>query len=204
MQSDYETYLGKIDAEKDSAPRLVQSLDGTTRENGYARPEGAEFDVDVDHLFGASPAYVRIKRENPTHRLILWMRLNGHKPKEIATTLRITPQTVYNVQGQPWFQEAFIRISTEQGKDAVQTFLEGAVLPAVIRIEELAKTSMLDTVKLAADKELLDRFFGKPVVKTENKNETRVENVIFDVEKLKAEKVKLEIQLRSRIGGGTN
>lgn len=199
--------LGRL-AEEASPPRVVQQADGTPRASEYVRPAGEKgWEGDpkegVDALFGDSAAYVRVKKERPQHRLMLWMRLNGHKPKEIAAMLGVTPQTVYNVEGQPWFQEAFCRLSQEMGKDAVQTFLQGEVLPAVQRISELAKMAESEPVRLAANNALIDRFLGKPAVHVKQEISGQVDNVVYDAAKLLEEQRRNEAILRSR-GIGTN
>lgn len=200
----YSTFLNSLDEAGESpSSRVVQRMDNTLAENPNARPEGAEF-VDVDALFGKSPAYVKIQREKPQHRMILWLTLQTNKPKEIAAALRITPQTVYNVMGQPWFQEAFTRLSSELGSSSTTKFLEGAVLPALQRVENLARTAEQESVKLAANQDLINRFLGKATTKLEVKSETRVENVVYDVEKLKEERRRLQEQLKNRGVGGAN
>ncbi len=212
MSTDVDILLGKLSVSESPSGRPVQGLDTTlgaaSPVNPYRHPQGTSgFDkaADVDGLFKSSAAYVRYKKENPTHRLILWMRLNGQKPKEIALQLGITPQTVYNVQGQPWWQEAFCRLSTEMGKDAVTTFLEGEVLPALVRTVELAQSADEASVRLAANREILDRFLGKSVAKTETKISGGSTVTVFDVAKLQEESKALDEQLRARgISTGAN
>lgn len=206
MHDSADVELGKMYRElSPPPPRSVHRADGTIAESPYLHPEGTPgYDENqVDGLFGASASYVKIKKESPTHRLILWMRMQGHKPKEIAAALRITPQTVYNVQGQPWFQEAFVRLSTEQGKDAVTTFLEGEVLPAMERTAALARSADSDAVKLAANREILDRFLGKSTVKIESKNSGTIDHIVHNADALQKEYAENQKKLAAR-GLGIN
>ncbi len=158
----------------------------------------------VDSLFNSTPAYVAIKKERPQHRLILWLTLQGHKPKEISATVRCTVQTVYNVQNQPWFQEAFCKLAAETGKDAVKTFLEGQVLPALQRTVALATSAESEAVRLAANKEVLDRFLGKPTVHVDSKSENKTTLTVQDGAAIQDEMRRLDEQLKARgisIGG---
>src|ERR1035437_9891288 len=117
---------------EDLAPRAVLRADNTIEENEYRRGSDEQLGAEVDHLFGEKPSYVIIKKERPAHRMILWMTLQSSRVNEIADALRMVPQTVRNVQKQPWFQDAFCRLSGEMGKDAVQTFLKAEVMPAIL------------------------------------------------------------------------
>lgn len=212
----YEVLLGKLTTETPtsasdfyplassapSAGRVVQRQDGTQAIDLYK--ESAEKFENVDTLFGATPGYQHYKKERPEHRLMLWHRLNGHNVKETAALTGYTPQTVLNVCKQPWFQEAFVRLSTEMGKDAVQTFLSGEVLPALQRTVALAVSGESEAVRLAANKEIMDRYLGKSTVKVEQKISGQVDNVVYDAAKLLEESRRLNEELKARGIGGAN
>lgn len=186
-------------AVKSDAPiRCVQRMDGTQMPNPALHPVGTDPYSGVDALFGQSVAYVSYKKEKPQHRMILWARLNGHNCKETAALVGYTPQTVSNVCGQPWFQEAFARLSTELGKDQFQTFLQGEVLPAIQRTAELANSAESEAVRLAANKEILDRFMGKATVKVEAKTSGSLDVIVHDVAALEKENSDLQRQLAAR------
>lgn len=174
--------------------RVVLKQDGTSAENPYQTSSGIPYDeASVDALFANTRSHVVLKREKPEHRIMLWMRLQGHKPQEIATALRCTKQTVYNVQGQPWFKEAFVRLSTELGKDAAETFLRGEELPTYLKLVELRDGAESEAVQLSASNALLDRIRGKPVAKSEIKmtSTSTVDVAVADVTALQAESAKL-------------
>ena len=188
-----------------SLPGRVLSQDNTTRENPYIRPADAAFTPDVDSLFAGKPAYAVIKNEKPEHRLMLWLSLQGHSPEQIAKQLGYHVVTVRLIRKQEWFRNAFVRLSAEFGKSAVQTFLEGEVLPALIRTAELALSADSDAVKLSANKELLDRYLGKSVAKTESKISSTIDATVADVTSLLAERARNEEKLRSNgIIAGSN
>lgn len=151
----------------------------------------------VDALFGRKYGGISVKTEKPEHRLMLWLKLNGHSNKEVAATTGYNYVYVCNIVKQPWFTEAFCRLSSEMGKDAVQTFLKGEVMGALERTVEIAKNGDSDSVKLAANKEVLDRFLGKSVVKAEVKTENKSDVVVHTVAELLEEQRKLDLQLAS-------
>lgn len=181
-----------------ASPSVVLTADNT--EKPTDRPnswlgDDRQYSDEVDHLFGNRPSYYAARKESPTHRMILWLTLRGHKPKEIATALRVTYTTVLRVQKQPWFQDAFCKLSAEIGGDVVRTFLESQVQDTLLKVVDLRDNADSDAVKLAASKEILDRFLGKPVVRTETKEEKTVDMTVTNVTALLAERESLTRQL---------
>ena len=202
---DYAVALGQLpptDNHPSSPPRVVQRQDGTLAENCYLSSESAF--AGVDTLFGTLPSYQAYKKEKPEHRLILWHRLRGLSVKETAALSGYTPQSVSLICKQPWFQDAFVRLSSEMGKDSVQTFLSGEVLPALQRTVQLALTAESEAVQLAANREIMDRYLGKATVKIEQKLSGQIDNVVYDAAKLMEESAKLSEQLRARGITGAN
>lgn len=202
----YETLLGRLADESVAAPggRVVQRQDGTQEKDAYKAVDANKVFENVDALFGRTQSYVTYKKERPEHRLMLWHRLQGRSIKETALLTGYTPQTVSNVCGQPWFQEAFCRLSSEMGKDSVQAFLQGEALPALERTVGLANNAESEAVRLAANKEILDRFLGKATVKVEQRVTGQIDNVVYDAAQLLEESKKIQDQLRARGVLGAN
>ncbi len=211
MQSSLETLMERLQTvPHDPAKplRIVRHADGTTSEGKYNHgPEDQPYTGDEEEgvrgLFGDSVAYQKYKKEQPRHRLILWMILNGHKPKEVATALRLSVQTIYQVQNQPWFQQAFCELSTEMGNDAMESYLQGQVVETCktlvsIRDEEKAPYS----VRKAACDSILDRVRGKPTVHVKQEVTGHIDNVVYDAAVLLEEQKKNEQILKSRGIGG--
>lgn len=198
--ADTKSFYAAVGVEPPS-PSPVLRGDNTTGESTQQRDE--RIADGVDRLFGPKRAYKEIQRERPQHRLVLWMTLQGQRVAEIAVSMGCTEEHVRNVQRQPWFQDSFCKLAEEMGKDAVQTFLKGEVMPAILRTVELSKTADSDAVKLAANRELLDRFLGKPVVKAEVKNSGAVDHLVFDANALLEEQRRNAEILKGR-GIGSN
>jgi hypothetical protein len=129
---------------------------------------------------------------------MLWHRLQGLNAKEIAMVTGYTPEHVRTVCKQPWFVEAFCRLSTEQGKDAVQTFLEGHQMLACEGLVDLAQNSESEAVRKAACDSILDRIRGKPVAKIETKSTSSVDVTVTNVADLLAESQRLSKELTAR------
>ena len=182
-----------------SRPGKVSSPEGTIRQgNNYINNDcGQPLPADVDALFGATKSYLHYKRENFQHRLMLWYKLQGFTNKEVAQALGYHEVSVGQVTKQPWFQEAFCKLAAEMGKDACTTFLEGEVLPALQRTADMARNGESEAVRLAANRELLDRFLGKATVKIESKASVDVTSTVLDGNRLLEEQRRLDEQIRS-------
>lgn len=180
-------------------PGKVASPEGTRPGmEKYHNPDtGAPLSPDVDALFGATKSYHRYMKEKFEHRLMLWYKLQGYSNVEISRITGYTTQTISQVSKQVWFQEAFCKLSAEMGKDAIQTFLEGEVLPALERTAAMARTADSDAVKLAANREILDRFLGKSTVKVETKGIVDINHTVLDANKLLEEQRRLDEQLKA-------
>lgn len=191
--------------------RLVQSQDGTTREHMYltdnttSKETFEQYTQRVDSLFGDTPAYQGLRKERPEHRQVLWLRLNGHNCKETAALTGYTPQHVSTICKQPWFREAFVKLSTQMGRDSVESFLQGEIIPTLQRLTYLRDNAESDAVQKAACDSILDRIRGKPVARVETKHSGSIDTTVYDGERLRDELARNAEILRSRgINSGSN
>jgi len=191
--------------------RRVQSQNGTTREHEYLNENTTAketFEQDsqrVDSLFGDTPCYQGLRKERPEHRQILWLRLNGHNVKETAGITGYTPQHISTICKQPWFREAFVKLSTQMGRDSVESFLQGEIIPTLERLTHLRDHAESDAVKKAACDSILDRIRGKPVARVETKHSGSIDTTVYDGERLRDELQRNAEILRSRgINSGSN
>lgn len=178
------------------APRVVLAGDGTTRQEPQFIPTGIPSD-GPDALFGHSKFTTQLKRERPEHRLMLWMRLQGKKPKDIAAALDVHINTVHKAISQEWFRDMFVKLSSELGKDAAETFLRGEEIPTYMKLVELRDSAESEAVQKSACDAILDRIRGKPTVKVETKSEATVDVAVHDVSALLAERAKNEKILKA-------
>lgn len=189
MSVDVDSFLAEVEGrtgETKSPTKSRLSPEFVFETNPEHQKDFAEYEKRVDALWGTTPSYRAYKNEKPQHRMMLWLRLEGYNNKEIAGITGYTPQTVANVCKQPWFLEAFSRISTEMGKDAVENFLTGEMVPTLQKLVSLRDSAQSEAVQLAASNAILDRIRGKPTVRVETKNETNVTLAVADINELEA------------------
>lgn len=174
--------------------RVCESKDGEVRTYEAKRlvplPEGLE---------GQRTSDAAIIHEKPEHRIILWLKAQGYSAKEIEKATGFSYGHVRTIIAQPWFRERIGQIINEIGRDAVKAKLQGEVLPSI----ELL-TSVRDNEKarhadrIAASRELLDRFLGKPTVKVESENRNIHTSISADRARLEEEARQNEEALRAR------
>jgi len=140
-----------------------------------------------DALHNAKQPNLTIISEKPEHRLIMYLKAQGMTNKEIFIHLGgdynngqpITGNGTYSypylgqIIRQPWFQTGVVRLLNEAGKDVIEAKLEAECLPSLetaIAIRDSAEVPA--TVRLAAAKDIMDRFRGKAV--THIKSEAKV------------------------------
>lgn len=182
-------------------PGVVRSPKGTTPEEAFGdrlnADRGCPMPEDVDALFGNKQAYLKIKTENFQHRLLLWYKLQSFNNRECAKLLGYSEAWISTITNQPWFQAAFVDLAREMGQNAIQTFLEGEVMPALHRTVDLARSGETHAVRLAANREILDRFLGKATVKIESKAAVDITNTVIDAARLLEEQRRLDEQIRA-------
>ena len=187
---------GKVASQEGTAPKSMTVEERKAK--GYINADsGTPLPPDVDGLFGATKAYIRYQKEQPAHRLMLWYKLQGFDNREVAKLTGYSYHSVNQIVKQEWFQTAFCQLAEEMGKDRINSFLEGEIMPALVRTAELAKTSESEAIRLAANKEILDRYLGKSTVKVESKTSIDITNTTLDANRLLEEQRRLDEQLRS-------
>lgn len=149
----------------------------------------------------ADPVPVQdVTSEKPWHRLAIMMAGQGCTVTEIAERLDRSVGWVSLLLRQPWARERLTQEIALSGRDEISTLLKGAGPDAVRRIVYLSEEAENEAVKLAANRELLDRLLGKAVQKTELdvKGKMSLDMGVIDKE-IKA----LEEQERFLLGGTT-
>lgn len=133
----------------------------------------AEYAADPKRLHGDKNPNFIIKGEKPEHRLLVFLRASGKTRRECAELLNWSYNWVCQVERQPWFRQKFIEVVEEQGKDVVQSFLQGEVLTSIETLVEIRDDeSQKGQTRVSAANSILDRALGKPTqhVETENRN----------------------------------
>lgn len=191
--ADIDALFGSLDRSQ-FAPRVCKTQDGEERTYSAKRltplPEG---------LTGQRTTQNAIVHEKPEHRIVLWLKAQGYSHKEVEKATGFSYSHICTIAAQPWFRERVGQIINELGRDAVKAKLQGEVLPSI----ELL-TSVRDNEKarhadrIAASRELLDRFLGKPTVKVESENRNTHTTISADRARLEEEARQNEEALRAR------
>jgi hypothetical protein len=148
-------------------------------------------------LHNALPPNVTIKRENPTHRLICFLKAQGKSNREIAKRTEKTEPWISQVVRQPWARELILEEITGSGKAALDVIFESeATNSAFTLIEIRDDVGMKGATRAAAANSLLDRFLGKPVTKNLNLHgkltaEDELNNIDKELQELEEEEARL-------------
>jgi hypothetical protein len=105
-----------------------------------------------------------IMDEQPWHHMAALGMLAGRTNNEIAQAAGVTATYISNLRAQRWFSEKLALLANEQKNGLIQ-LLNGAAVPALERIVQMAESSENERVKLAANITLLEHAHGKAVQK---------------------------------------
>lgn len=174
---------------------LPRSLEGNPAGSTSAlrhalRPDvqavAAEYFNDPDRLHGDKmPSQILVK-EQPIHRMMIWMHAQGASRKDIARNTGYSEAQVRMVISQPWARARLVQILKETGLDPVKHFLTHEVAPSLEVFREVRDDKEAPpTARITAADKILDRALGKPLAKIESDNTNR--NVPADLQRLEQE-----------------
>ncbi len=126
---------------------------------------------DPDRLFSSGDGkYLKnepnlaILDEKPEHRLIVYLKAQGHSNKEIADRTGYTQPWISQLTRQPWFRLRLVQELKEAGQDAIDAVLKSSALDSVFTLIDLRDDNAAPkAVRAACANSILDRFRGKPV-----------------------------------------
>jgi hypothetical protein len=129
-------------------------------------------------LLGSSPPAVEVKTERFYHRIAVYMAAQGARPLEVANHLRLTPQTVYNLFRQPWFQKEVNALLNANGKEGVEKLIASATPDAVWTLIDIMRDEKAPkNVRSANAARLIEQFLGKPTQKLEVSEGPKVDDL---------------------------
>lgn len=153
-------------------------------------PVAQEMKERTDVLFASKPPNLAIQSEKAIHRSIVFFKAEGLTNREIADKTGYTEAWVSQITRQPWFQKALLDELQKSGRTSLGQFLEVQATDTVLKLVQLRDHATSESVQLSACINLLDRFLGKPVQRTEQKVE------VHTVEE-KVESIDLQLQILS-------
>jgi hypothetical protein len=161
--------------------------------------------TDPDRLFESesNPPNFAILREQPEHRIIVYLKAQGLSNKEIATKTGYTQSWVCQICRQPWFRLRLVAELREAGVDAVQAVLKATVLDSVFTLIDIRDDpSTPAAVKSATCDRLLDRYFGKPTQRVESDQKTLPSSP--EIQAISSELAEIDQQLKETNNAETN
>lgn len=98
------------------------------------------------------------KSEQPWHRTLAHLLLQGYSNKDAAELLGKNYATVSVVKRQPWFKGLLSTIAARSFKGDFLGLLEGSAIGAITTLETLASTAKNESVRASASGKLLEAF----------------------------------------------
>jgi hypothetical protein len=139
-----------------------------------------------------------VASEKPWHRLAIMLAAQGCTVTEIASRLERSVSWVSLLLRQPWARERLAAEINAQGRDELETLLKTNGPEAFRRIVYLSEEAENEAVKLAANRDIVDRLLGKPVAREEVRH--KVTMVPASPAELELEIKKLEEDERRLLG----
>lgn len=99
-----------------------------------------------------------LKSEQPWHRTLGHLLLQGYSNKDAAELLGKAPATISLVKRQPWFRSLLAAIAQRSFKGDFLGLLEGSAINAITTLETLSSTAKNESVRASASGKLLDAF----------------------------------------------
>lgn len=148
-----------------------------------------------DSLHADPIAAIDVDSEKPWHRLAILLAAQGYTTVEIAEKLGFNLSWVSLLLRQPWARQRLIDEINKAGRSEIETILKGAGAAAMQRIVHISEEAKNEAVRLAANKEIIDRLLGKAVERLEV-----VKKPALDLAQVNQELASLEEQEKHLLG----
>jgi hypothetical protein len=118
---------------------------------------------DIRPFYGQPPPAYDMMKEQPHHRVLIYLAAAGDTAAEIAEKTGFTRPTIGYVLKQPWALKQIAELQDAAGKKGVMSVLQGSSLMAAKRLIAVAEgkvagSKVSDSVSCA--KEILNRCYG--------------------------------------------
>ena len=129
------------------------------------KPKLEDFSRAREPLRNLSAPRFENQKEQPWHRTMAWMMAKGFTQKEIAQAVDKSEATVSLAARQSFMKQMVVDIIAEfqLNDESAMNLLRAAQGGAAQALIALATTATSETVKLNANREILDRVLGRPV-----------------------------------------
>jgi hypothetical protein len=146
---------------------------------------------EVERLHNQLPPNIDIQHERVRHRMLAFLISTGSTQREAAKEMGYSEGWVSQICRQEWFVGLVAEEITKAGRSVVDELFRNAAPGAVLRVIDLSQNAEKDAVKLAANKEILERYLGKST-QTVLHGEAKVcDDPVEEVQRLEAEAQRL-------------
>lgn len=157
--------------------------------------------ANPDRLYGEARVYdktrpnLAILSEQPWHRAVVYMKVQGCTNREIAARFDKTEAWISQLTRQPWFRERVVEELKTTGRNLVEEAIKVEILPSIQTLVELRDGAESEQVRFNSARDLVDRFLGKPTQRVESKSTGDFHHTVETVADLDRELAKVEKQL---------
>jgi len=174
-------------------------------EKGILAESLREYTEDPNRLFNDSVPLVDLQREKPEHRLVVELKARGMTHREIAALTGYTTVAISYIVRQPWARKRILELiqtSVKAADPCLELLKQEAAnnLQTLIDIRDGAFDAEPST-RAAAANALLDRLWGKPTQKVEQKISRVSLDSVADLEREEARLAAEEARLLGRLPG---
>ena len=97
------------------------------------------------------------KSEQPWHRALAYMLLQGNSNKECAKYFEKTPARIYQLKKTPWFKSLLAQLADIHFENDVAGLLQNAAFDAISTLSDLALGAESESVRRSAASDLLNQ-----------------------------------------------
>lgn len=136
-------------------------------------------------------------REQWWHRTAEILRASGWGVLQIAQHLGMSKDAVYDIDRTSWFQASVAKLIEERvgANDVLALARECSIDAHRVIVKLMNDPAAGPRVQLQAATTIMDRVFGKPLQKVEMDNTIRSADPVAEVERLKKEKLDLQMRV---------
>ena len=142
-----------------------------------------------------------IRHEKTQHRLVLLLKLKGYTNREIAQEMEMSEGWVSQIVRQPWFQERMCNALADAQEDIFENLVKKEARNSYATMVQLRDNAKSEDVRARMAVALVERHFGKPVVRTEN--QTNVFHVTSKLEDINRQLLEVEEAEKKLLTRGT-
>lgn len=117
---------------------------------------------------GVQPPNLVIDQEKSQHKIVMVLKLQGMTNREIARKMNFSETWVSQIVRQPWFQAQLMTSIEELKGEVLDNILAIEAKASVLTLVDMRDNAKSEAVRVTSAVQLLDRYMGKPIQRTES------------------------------------